>query len=293
MTRAYRQSLEDRLAADASRLGRDLNWVRRRHAFVRALHRIVSAQPEVWALKGGFAVELRRPGLARATKDLDLALRSAEVVDGEDPTAIRDLLLGALAVDADADGFRFELGTARRMAEDAYGRPAWRFAVTALLAARRFSDLRIDVVCRPEELVGLTSLELDAGTAAPRGAPPRRVVTTDLQQQFAEKVHALTRRYETGESSRVKDLVDLVLLVHDGVRCDASLVAVVHTVFAVRQTHTMPTDLGDPPVSWRVPFAALAGELDLAPADLDAAHALVAKSWRRALDDHQNRNLDS
>ena len=214
---AYRQSLETRLRQQAEADGRDLNWLRRRHVFLRLLHRLAAAEPDRWALKGGVALELRRPGLARATRDLDLVMRDAGSVDPRDPDQIHELLRTALGADIDGDRFDFVLGPPNRL-RDAYRRPAWRFHVEARLAGKRFVDTRLDVVIRPEELVGLSEAPPPPGLAAPAGAPERVMVVTDLRQQFAEKLHALTRSYAAGQSSRVKDLVDMVVLLDDGVR---------------------------------------------------------------------------
>ncbi len=280
---AYRQALEDRLRMAAEAGGRDLNWLRRRHAFLRMLHRLAADASDRWVLKGGLAVELRRPGMARATKDIDLAMRSGEFVGAGDAEAIAALLRAALDQDVDGDLFVFDVEPPTRMAEDAHGRPAWRFRVSAMLAGRRFSDARVDVIVRPEELAGLTTLTIDPGTAAPPGAPVRTIAVTDIRQQFAEKLHALSRSYSTGESSRVKDLLDVVLLIEDGLTADAELVRVVRRVFAVRATHPVPTELDDPPAAWREPYRNLATELGVEPADVLAAHRLVAGLWESAL----------
>lgn len=280
---AYRQALEARLRGESEATGRDLNWLRRRHVFVRVLHRLAAAQPDLWVLKGGLAVELRRPGLARATKDLDLAMRTAGAVDANDPSALRDLLQAAVGADPDGDRFETRVEDPNRMAEDAYGRPAWRFRVTASLAGRRFTEKRIDVVVRPEELTGVTTVELRPGQQPPPGAPVRNMHVTDLRQQFAEKLHALTRTYASGESSRVKDLIDLVLLVHDDVPADRQLVRTVQTVFAVGATHEVPQRLGEPPVGWSAPYRAMASSLGVEPAEVDEANALVGKTWQAAL----------
>lgn len=279
---AYRQSLETRLRQEAEASGRDLNWLRRRHVFLRLLHRLATTEPDRWVLKGGVAVELRRPGLARATRDIDLVMRDAGSVDPRDPDQIHQLLTTALDTDVDGDRFDFVLGAPSRLAEDAYGRPAWRLHVEARLAGKRFVDTRVDVVIRPEELVGLSEAPLPPGLAAPAGAPARVMVVTDLRQQFAEKLHALTRSYAAGGSSRVKDLVDLVVLLDDGVSCDEQLVACVHTVFAVRATHLVPEDLADPPVSWHEPYQRMARDLGVTPDDVDSAHQLIATAWNTA-----------
>jgi len=177
---AYRRSLEDRLRVVAAETGRDLGWVRRRHVFIRVLHRLVGNQPDSWVLKGGFAVELRRPGLARATRDIDLTVRSAGLA-GDGLEALPRSLASALAGDVDGDGFGFTIGRVTPLAEDACGRPSWRYSIDASLAGKSFVAFHLDVVERPEELVELTTLALPAGTAPPPGAGPRVVVVTDLR----------------------------------------------------------------------------------------------------------------
>lgn len=98
----------------------------------------------------------------------------------------------------------------------------------------------------------------------------------------AEKLHALTRTYQSGESSRVKDLVDLVLLIEDGVPADGRLVRTVEHVFAVRRTHPTPAQLDAPPIAWREPYAVLAAEIGLDGTAYEAAHDTVAAHWLRA-----------
>lgn len=278
---AYRRSLEDRLRVVAAETGRDLGWVRRRHVFIRVLHRLVGNQPDRWVLKGGFAVELRRPGLARATRDIDLTVRTAGLA-GDGQEALQSALASALARDVDGDGFGFAIGRVTPLAEDAYGRPAWRFSVDAALAGKSFVAFHLDVVERPEELVELTTLALPAGTAPPPGAGPRVVVVTDLRQQFAEKLHALTRSYATGESTRVKDLLDIVLLAEDGLQADRRLHEVVRRIFTVRGTSELPGDLGPPPLSWEGPFRLMAGSIGLPDLTAPEAGRIAAAIWLEA-----------
>lgn len=278
---AYRRSLEDRLRAAAAESGRELGWVRRRHVFIRVLHRLTASRPDDWVLKGGFAVELRRPGFARATIDLDLAVRRRTSTSG-DVALARESLVDALGVDVDGDQFLFLVGPGRPLAEDANGRPAWRFSIDAQLAGKSFVTFRLDLVERPEELVDLTTLTLPVGTAAPHGATPRYIVTTALRQQCAEKLHALTRSYATGESTRVKDLVDVVLLVDDGLVGDERLYAVVRRVFTVRGTSSVPTEIGPPPVGWGEPFRTLAASAGLTGVTAAEAGRIVTDLWLQA-----------
>lgn len=277
-----RAALDARLLGEAQRSGRDPNWLRRRLAFTRLLVRLVHQDPDVWVLKGGMAVELRRPGLARATRDVDLVLRPGLVADPANPTALHRAVVDALLDDPDSDGFVFGAQAPTRLRDDAYGRPAWRFGVRCHLAGRPFASLKLDVVARPEEIGGVQRLDLpDALGFA--GIPTRSVLVVDLPQQYAEKLHAITRTYESGTSTRVKDLLDLVLLIEDGVSPDAALVARVRHVFAIRRAHAVPGDLPELPTSWAEPYAALTHDVGLESISYAEAYAAVARHWSRAL----------
>jgi hypothetical protein len=287
---ALRAAIEARLSQQAAETGQDLQWLRRRLVFVRIIARLVAYDTGAWVLKGGMAVELRRPGLARATRDIDLVMTTTDV-DVDDQEAVREVLLEALLDDADGDRFQFEVRQGTRLKDDAYGRPAWRFSVAAHLAGKRFAELKLDIVARPEELTGVEVRELPdvLGFA---GIAPRQVSVTDLRQQFAEKLHALTRSYAGGESTRVKDLVDLALLVRDGVPADAKLCHAVRHVFRVRGTHHVPTELGVLPAAWPVPFAKMVHEIGLTEISALAAHETVEAHWRAALV-HESEEISS
>lgn len=278
---AIRAALDIRILDEARRLRREPNWIRRRLTFVRILVRLVDRDPHAWVLKGGMAVELRRPGIARSTRDLDLVLRPGFVNDPANSAALHRAVVEALLDDPDGDFFAFSARQPTRLRDDAHGRPAWRFPVECRLAGKSFANVKLDVVARPEEIGGTEKCQLPdvLGFA---GIPTRSVYVTDLRQQYAEKLHALTRIYESGASTRVKDLVDLFLLIEDGVPADSALVDRVEHVFGVRRAHPVPGELLDPPAAWHDPFAVLATEIglpDLACAD---AHSITAKHWRTA-----------
>lgn len=73
---AFRRALEDRLKRTAKTEKLDLQRLMRGAAFDRLLARLFSRTDAPWVLKGGYALELRIKE-ARATRDLDLALREA------------------------------------------------------------------------------------------------------------------------------------------------------------------------------------------------------------------------
>ena len=232
-------------------------------AFARLLVRLVNENADAWVLKGGMAVELRRPGLARSTRDLDLVLRPGLVSDPADGVELHEVLVDALLADPDGDAFVYSVAQPVRLRDDAYGRPAWRFPVDCRLAGQLFAKLKLDVVARPEEIGGVERHILPDDLAFAQ-IPTRSVWVADLRQQYAEKLHALTRLYESGESSRVRDLIDLVSA--GGGRCAggcrARPASVCH-VFAVRQTHSGRPGLPPRPSAWTARFAPMAAEIGL------------------------------
>ena len=63
---AFRAALEARLNDAARQGGRPVGRARKLVAFGRLLARLERSTPHHWVLKGGFALELRLPGQARA-----------------------------------------------------------------------------------------------------------------------------------------------------------------------------------------------------------------------------------
>jgi Nucleotidyl transferase AbiEii toxin, Type IV TA system len=71
---AFRKALEERLKRISETEQVDINGLRRQLSFDRLLARLFRAEPAPWALKGGYALELRFK-TARSTIDIDLSLR--------------------------------------------------------------------------------------------------------------------------------------------------------------------------------------------------------------------------
>ena len=79
------------------------------------------------------------------------------------------------------------------------------------------------------------------------------------EQQFAEKLHAYTLPRANRPNTRVRDLVDMFLLVRIGM--DASRVSeAIHAIFDRRKTHPIPVVMPPPPEEWAIPFVSLAKE---------------------------------
>jgi hypothetical protein len=84
------------------------------------------------------------------------------------------------------------------------------------------------------------------------------------EQQFAEKAHAYTLPRDH-PNSRVKDLVDMALLIGDSVLDRQRLLEALRLTFQRRKTHPLPNLLEAPSLAWSVPFESLAKECGLEP----------------------------
>lgn len=273
---AFRMALEARLASASRNTGVDLNRLRRRAVFERMLVRLDATQHGGWVLKGGMALEVRWRDRARATRDLDLAVRD----HAPDHGTLRALLVEPLERDPHGDWFHFAVGQGRELTTDAAGRQGWRFPVEARLAGRVFAQVSVDAVARPEEIGGTERIALP-GLLSFAGLPGSSVEVVDRDQHFAEKLHALTRTYGDQSNTRTRDLVDLVMLVEDGLRPTRELLARVSHVFAVREGSEPPIDLPDPPQQWVMTYSTLAGGMDMEARTLDRAMDDLRAFWAR------------
>jgi predicted nucleotidyltransferase component of viral defense system len=273
---ALRDGLDARLAAEALRRGVDVNRLRRQVGFERLLVRLSADPVGQWVLKGGLALELRLPGLARTTRDLDLA-----ILDADEGGQVHARLLDALAEDVQRDFFSFSLTPPKPLKADRDGRAGWRFPVDIRLGPRTFVTIRLDVVARAEEIAGGTEpLTFDSGLAFANYPPLVTIEAVDLSQYAAEKLHALTRSYGDRPNTRVKDLVDLVLLAENNLVDPARLRERVRMVFVVRGTHRLPDDLPAVPAAWARDYTTLVADIDVEARTVSAALARLRPLWR-------------
>ena len=103
--------------------------------------RLQVAEPGLWVLKGGMALEVRLTDVARLTKDIDVGLR-------DDVTGQADLherLIDVLSDDPFNDRFIFEVSEPAALREDGGGHVTWRVPVAASLANKAFGAIKLDV----------------------------------------------------------------------------------------------------------------------------------------------------
>jgi hypothetical protein len=97
-----------------------------------------------------------------------------------------------------------------------------------------------------------------------------------LERQVAEKLHACTRTYESGGTTRARDLVDL-LLIREHEDLDASVLreAIQH-VFDRRGTHPIPERLPPPGRELAVGYRREAEQVRVV-SGIEDAHRLLAE----------------
>lgn len=204
----FKKSLENRLKNMATEKGDNLQRLRRKVAFDRLLAPLFSSEEQSFFLKGGYAMELRLK-TARATKDIDLT--SLKRLKGKSDLLSAMILeeLRTLARQDLGDFFVYRIGEAQLDLDNPpYG--GARYSVTALLDGKVFVRFQLDVgadavVTRIETMRGTDWLGFC-------GIPSPVFPMISIEQQFAEKLHAYTLPRLERPNTRVKDLVDMVLL---------------------------------------------------------------------------------
>jgi predicted nucleotidyltransferase component of viral defense system len=251
---AFRAALEQRLL-EASRNGNiPLTRLRKLVTFERLLARLLVVSPDRWILKGAVALNIRLGARARTTQDLDLGRWDNEETASDDLEAVEQIDLG--------DHFRFAIKRTAKLDQLVEG-AAVRYHVTASLAGRRFEELNLDVgfadrpPTAPEKLLGPDLLIFAEISATP-------IPTIPLELHVAEKLHAYSRQYAGGRpSTRVKDLIDLVLISSFLSFESQQLRSALQTTFNIRGTHPLPPEIPQPPLEWSVGYAKMAAEVGL------------------------------
>ncbi len=238
---AFRTALEQRLLAMARKRGVPLVRLRKLVAFERLLARLMIVAPDRWVLKGAIALQFRQGARFRTTNDMDLGRWDDERAATDDLVALERVDLG--------DHFRFAAERTAKLDQVLEG-AAVRYHVSSYLAGRRFEELTIDVgfgnllTAQPERLRG-----------------PDLLGFAEVEPHVAEKVHAYTRVYAGGRANtRVKDLIDLVLIPLLSPFQAGRLRNSLAETFSARGTHPAPSALPPPPSEWRPGYRQMAAD---------------------------------
>lgn len=248
---AFRQALEERFRDINSEENIPIVRLRKQVAFERFIARLIQYQPNHWVLKGGLALQLRLGMQARTTKDVDL-------LDITSSPFIYDSLADAAKMDL-MDCFSYEVELPRDTVNNKFG--GNRYLVKCFLDGRTFENFHVDVGVGDIVIDPYDWLSFEP-TLSFAGIQPTRVPCYPIVQQIAEKLHALTRLHVSGESSRSKDLADILLLAKFGNISGNSLKQAINGTFETRSTHPLPAELPPLPKSLTKEYEHLADSLD-------------------------------
>jgi hypothetical protein len=205
---------------------------------------------------------------ARTTNDIDATMMEI-LEEGE----IRSRIQQAASVDL-KDWFEFQV---QKPSPAATGAPhgGFRFPILNLLDGRTFEQFQLDVgvgdlvLDEPEIIIGPPILQF-------AGINPPKVPCYPLSAQLAEKFHAYTRPHAGREGTRVKDLVDMLLIAGFGSFKSSNLSAAIQVTFKSRNTNQIPERIPSPPSNWSGPYRRLSQELNLPWETIDGAAEAAA-----------------
>jgi Nucleotidyl transferase AbiEii toxin, Type IV TA system len=276
---AFRQALESRINARVN-TNAELQRLRRLVAFDRLLARLFMDQSCPWIVKGGYSFEVRYGMSARTTKDIDLSLPEMSLETAPAKGAIQKLwddLQEAAARDL-GDHFVIRIGAPQQEFDAPPGGGA-RFPVEVLLDRRTFAKFHLDVGIGD---IVLGSPEWTKGEEflAFAGISPAQFRILPIAQQFAEKVHSYTVPRKSGINSRVKDLIDLVLILDKDAPAPESVKPAIEATFNHRGTHEIPVTIPTAPPTWTSSFTAMAKQVNISETTVEGAVARVNEYWK-------------
>jgi hypothetical protein len=264
---AFKQALEQRLKI-ASKSGVDFARRRQLLVFDRFLARVVAVLGDAVLLKGGLVLELRLER-ARTTKDIDLRLTgSLETVLARLQEAgrrdLHDFMIFEVSRDAEHpkilnDGMQYE---------------GLRFRAECRLAGKQYGQRFGVDVAFGDPIFGEPDTVTADDILAFAGIAPPVLRLYPIETHIAEKLHAYTMP-RARPNTRVKDLPDIALLATVQPLEARRLRTALERTFDFRATHSLPSSLPDPPVSWSIPYREMARENDLAWTTLEQLTATV------------------
>ena len=223
---------------------RAMRWVSAA-AFFEVLN-CAEAQGELgaYAIKGGFAVELRHNAAARTSEDIDLVLA------GENQAI--EILRKILPAKWDAFEFRIKSEEPREHVV--------RVNVQVRFNRVDWGTLKIDVID-----AAIADVERVANVAIERFGLPcaRPVACLSRPHQMAEWIHCTTRPEIDGKrKNRARNIIDIYLFDTLATTADAAVRAACKTTFEREATHPWPPDSSFPG-GWAATIAEVIEEIGL------------------------------
>lgn len=262
----FRDALERRLRDRSEESGIPIVRLRKAVVFDRLLARLLHVGPDRWLVKGALALDFRLGSVTRTTMDMDLGYAESRDAAEADLIEAQTVYL--------EDYFEFSLVKIRTSGTADPSSASYQ--ARAEVAGRIFEEVTVDIGSadaidwKTEHVLGTNLLkfaEIDR----------MNIPLLPLEQHVAEKVHAYTRTYADGlPSSRVKDLIDMVLIKSLASLDAGKLREALEVTFEVRALQRLPESLPPPPADWPIPYKKLATQVGL-DEDLALGFAEAAK----------------
>jgi predicted nucleotidyltransferase component of viral defense system len=279
-SQALHKRLNDKHLAESISLDRLRNDI----AFERFLARLLVVSSDTWLLKGGLAMQLRLGKKTRTTSDIDLAFN-------ENEENFYDVLSEASSINLE-DWFTFEVEqpSEREYQEGFFG--GIRYDIICLLDSKLFERFHIDVGGKTQIIDDYETFAFEPALDF-AGIQSTLVPCYPVPLQIAEKLHALTRKYKSGSSSRGKDMIDILLLARARDINGKLLSNAIRHTFGHRGTHTIPKALSSLPRSIQREYSKLSKEVDLDYPNFEAAEKALKSFINPVLDNTSPGNWDS
>lgn len=241
---AFRQALEERIRQDYQ--GKDIPRIRKMIAFERLMARL----DQHWILKGGYAIQLRTER-ARTTQDVDLLVMDISVQD------IENTFRNEMEKDL-GDYFKFVIS---KSDTSGAGEHSVRFQAISRVAGRIFERFHVDVGYMDPLLQPIDYL-IPPNFLAFAQIETSRIPCYSIYQHIAEKVHSIWRPRNI-QSSRAKDLVDLILMASLDSNVQANTLQQAIVLVFQSRGHKVPNLFHSFPAGWQQRYNRLAKETQL------------------------------
>jgi hypothetical protein len=252
---SFRQALETRIRQTWKQKGGDYQDHTRTVAFECFLAHL---DPEKTTLKGGYALELRLSE-SRLTRDVDITIKekSLLIVDKKSrPEAIRHYIQEQLNKDM-SDYFTWEVQLGGKELPNAEA-GGMRLTIISKIDNRNFREFHVDVELKEREILP-PEKQKGRDLLGFAGVPNPIYSVTPNEAIWSEKLAAYTHPWNDRDNTRVKDIVDMNLLIDQGLDKE-KIVEAMEKVFELKK---LPETLKPPPESWKKTYPALAQQAGL------------------------------
>ena len=111
------------------------------------------------------------------------------------------------------------------------------------------------------------------------GIEPASAALLPVEQHFAEKIHAYSYPRDERPFSRIRDLVDLVLLIEQGLPDNNIVMPAIAATFNRRGTHDIPQKLEMPPGMHSDSYTKMAEDCGIMKKSMESAFNFIQGYW--------------